>query len=258
MLYKKYKKFIFDLDGTIYKGNLIIEGAIKTINTIKSFAEKVIFVSNKTTDMQEDYFYFLKNAGANIEKNDIITSTLVIGDYLKNNFSGKKFFLIGEEKFLKYLENIGLKFSTSKDDIDMVIVTLDRTINYNKLEIAASALENSARFFAANIDDTCPIENGEILDAGSIISALEKRTNRKLELHFGKPSELMQKKINEIFNYDLNSTILIGDRITTDILMANQLKINSALVSTGVKNFFNHLPEYTPTYKLNSVYDLIK
>lgn len=257
MLYKNYKKFIFDLDGTIYKGNSIIDGAIETINTIKIFAEKLIFVSNKTTDLPEDYFQFLKSAGADISKNNVITSAMVIGEYLNENFRGKKFYSIGEEKFSNYLLNCGLEFSDCPDEIEIVIITLDRTFNFNKLEIAAKALEKSARFFAANIDDTCPVENGEITDAGSIISALEKRTHKKLELHFGKPSDFMQNYIKKIFDYDLRNTLLIGDRASTDILMANQMNIDSVLVETGVKNYENLLPEFIPTYKIKSVYDLI-
>jgi HAD superfamily hydrolase (TIGR01450 family) len=258
MLYKKYKKFIFDLDGTIYKGNLFIEGAIETINTIKTFADKILFVSNKTTEMPDDYYEFLVNGGARICKEDIITSTMVIGKFLQANFSGKKFFSISEEKFIQYLISLGLYFTESPNQIEIVIVTLDRGFNYKKLEIAAKALENSARFFAANIDDTCPVENGEITDAGSIISALEKRTHRKLEMHFGKPSFFMQNFIKEKFNNDLSSTILIGDRKATDIKMANQMKIDSALVNTGVRNFELDNIDYSPTYNLNSISDLLK
>jgi HAD superfamily hydrolase (TIGR01450 family) len=257
MLYKNYRKFIFDLDGTIYKGNTIIDGAIETINKIKAFAEKLIFVSNKTTDMPEDYFQFLKSAGAKIYPDDIITSAIVIGNYLKENFKGKKFYSIGEEKFINYLSNCGLKYSEKSDEIEIAIITLDRTFNFSKLEIAANALENGARFFAANIDDTCPVEHGEITDAGSIISALERRTNKKLELHFGKPSEFMQNFIRQIFSYDLKNTLLVGDRTSTDIFMANQMRVDSVLVETGIKNYNNLRPEFIPTYKLKSVYDLI-
>ncbi len=257
MLYKKYKKFIFDLDGTVYKGNTIIDGAIETINTINAYAEKFIFVSNKTTDLPEDYFNFLKSSGAEIIEDDIITSAMVIGKYLSENFRNKKFYSIGEEKFIRYLSNCGLVYSNCSDEIEIVIVTLDRTFNFNKLEIAAKAIENSARFFAANIDDTCPVEHGEITDAGSLISALEKRTHKKLELHFGKPSVFMQDYIKNVFEHDLKDTLLVGDRISTDIFMANQMKIDSALVETGIKNYDNHLPEFTPTFRLKSIYDLI-
>jgi len=257
MLYKNYEKFIFDLDGTIYKGNLIIEGAIETINKIKVSSKKLIFVSNKTTDLPEDYFQFLKSAGAQIDRDDIITSTMVIGKYLTENLKGKKFYTIGEEKFTNYLSNCGLFYSENPDQIDIVIITLDRTFNFNKFEIAAKALEKNARFFAANIDDTCPVENDEITDAGSIISALEKRTHRKLELHFGKPSEFMQSFIKEKLGNNLEKTLLVGDRISTDIMMANLMRIDSVLVETGIKNYENSLPSLKPTYKLGSVYQLI-
>lgn len=257
MLYKNYKKFIFDLDGTIYKGNTIIDGAIETINKIKAFAEKLIFVTNKTTELAEDYFKFLRLAGAEIYLDDILTSTMVTGNYLQKNFKGKKFYSIGEEKFINYLLNCGLKYSEQSDEIEIVIITLDRTFNFNKLEIAANALVNGARFFAANIDDTCPVEHSEITDAGSIISALEKRTHKKLELHFGKPSEFMQNFIKEILNNNLTNTLLIGDRASTDILMANKMGIDSVLVETGIKNYNNLRPEFIPTYNLRSVYELI-
>ncbi len=257
MLYKNYEKFIFDLDGTIYKGNLIIEGAIETINKIKASSKKLIFVSNKTTDLPEDYFQFLKSAGAKIDRDDIITSTMVIGKYLTENLKGKKFYTIGEEKFINYLLNCGLFYSENPDEIDIVIITLDRTFNFNKFEIAAKALEKNARFFAANIDDTCPVENGEITDAGSIISALEKRTQRKLELHFGKPSEFMQSFIKEKLGNNFEKTLLVGDRISTDIMMANLMRIDSALVETGIKNYNYITAEHIPKYKFKSVHNLI-
>ena len=86
-------------------------------------------------------------------------------------------------------------------------------MNYKKLEIAANALERGARFFAANIDDTCPVTGGEVLDAGATISALEKRTHRKLELHFGKPSKFMMDAVLKLLNSDKANTLLIGDRL---------------------------------------------
>lgn len=258
MIFKKYRNFIFDLDGTIYKGESFIDGAIETINTIKGFADKVIFVSNKTTDLPEEYYYLLKSAGANVNEADFITSSMVIKNFLIENYVGKNFFSISEQKFIDYISKSGLHYTSLYDEVDIVIITLDRTFNFNKLEIAAKAIENGARFFAANIDDTCPVERGEITDAGSIISALEKRTHKKLELHFGKPSVFMQDFIKSKFNGNLDNTLLIGDRINTDIYMANQMKIDSALVSTGIKNYEYDSPQYHPTFRLSSVVDLIK
>jgi HAD superfamily hydrolase (TIGR01450 family) len=254
----KYNTFIFDLDGTVYRGENIIPNADKTINKLKELGKKILFISNKTTGTVHDYYYFLKSFGLNISVDEIINSTIVVKNYLLKIHPGKKFFAIGEQIFIDELISAGLNFSSDPKEIEILLITLDRTLNYDKLEIAAKALENGARFFAANIDDTCPVDGGEVLDAGSTISALEKRTHKKLELHFGKPSEFMMKEIKLRLNDDLSKALLIGDRIETDIAMGNKFGIDTALVSTGVKLYANGNSGIKPTYYLNSIYDIIK
>ncbi|WP_337872439.1 HAD-IIA family hydrolase [Ignavibacterium sp.] len=256
-LYHKYSYFIFDLDGTIYRGYKIIERAAETINHLTEIGKKIIFVSNKTTDTAHDYFIFLRKSGFEIQENQILTSTIVLKNYLSENFKKKNFFAIGEKKFLDEMSQINLSYSEDESDIQIVIITLDRTFNYEKLEIAARAIENGAKFFAANIDDTCPVESGEVLDAGSIISALEKRTKRRLELHFGKPSEFMIGEIRKRLNFENDKTLIIGDRLETDIAMGKIMSVDTALVSTGVRNSLNGNHNLHPTYQLNSIADLI-
>lgn len=254
---EKYDYFIFDLDGTIYRGEHLIPRADEVINHLKFVGKKVVFVSNKTTGTAKDYYNLLKNWGLNIEEKEIINSTIVVTNYLKQNFNNDKFFAIGEDSFINEIEKSGLKYSTEPEEIKIILITLDRTLNYRKLEIAARSLENGARFFAANIDDTCPVEDGEVIDAGSTISALEKRTHRKLELHFGKPSEFMFAEIKNHLQFVSEKTLLIGDRLETDITMGNKFGIDTALVSTGVKYFPNGTGNIVPTYLLSSVFDLL-
>ena len=256
-LVEKYDSFIFDLDGTIYRGEHLIPQADEVINYLKSIGKKIVFVSNKTTGTAKDYYLLLKNWGLNIEEDEIINSTLVVANYLLLNFTGETFFAIGEDSFVSEIKKYGLKYSIDPKVIKVLLVTLDRTLDYQKLEIAAHALENGAKFFAANIDDTCPVDSGEVLDAGSTISALEKRTHRKLEMHFGKPSEFMFNEIINRLKPDPEKTILIGDRLETDIAMGNKFGIDTALVETGVKHFINGLNGFSPTYQLNSVFDII-
>lgn len=253
----KYTNFIFDLDGTVYRGDNIISNADKTINHLKQLGKKILFISNKTTGTAKDYYLFLKKFGIDIEENEIINSTIVLKNFLINNFPEQKFYAIGEKIFVDELVSAGLTYSDNPKEIEILIVTLDRTLTYDKLEIAAKALENGARFFAANIDDTCPVEGGEVLDAGSTISALEKRTHKKLELHFGKPSDFMMNEIRAKFNGDLSDALLLGDRLETDILMGNKLGIDTALVATGVKLYENDNSEIKPTYHLKSVADIL-
>lgn len=257
MIYKKYNSFIFDLDGTIYRGDKLIDQADKTVNTIKQSGKKVVFVSNKTTETINDYYKLLTRFGLNIKESEIINSTLVMKKYLISHHKDQKFFAIGESKFVNEVTASGLQYCDKPELVNLVLITLDRTFNYDKLEIAAKALEYGASFFAANIDDTCPVDNGEVLDAGSTISALEKRTHRKLELHFGKPSSFMIEEIKSYLNGDLTDTLLIGDRPETDIKMGIDLGVDTALVQTGIKHFNNGTSSIKPTYNFHSVFDLI-
>jgi len=245
------------LDGTIYRGSRIIPNADKTINHLKELGKKIVFVSNKTTGSVSDYYQFLKSNGLNIAEEEIVNSTIVIKKYLTENFKTSRFFAVGEKVFINELVDAGLKYSEDANQVDILLVTLDRTITYEKLETAARALENGAKFFAANIDDTCPVDNGEVIDAGSTISALEKRTHRKLEKHFGKPSEYMFNEVKSRLNIDLSKVLLIGDRLQTDIAMGNKFGVDTALVATGVKFFPNGADNIVPTYKINSVFDLL-
>lgn len=254
----KYDAFIFDLDGTIYRGTKLIPGAKETVNKLKELGKKIIFISNKTTGTAEQYYNFLSAHGLNVELPEIVNATIVIKNFLAEYSPESNFFAIGEEIFINELEEAGLHHTNNPEEIEIVIVTLDRTLNYDKLEIAAKAIEYGARFFAANIDNTCPVDNGEILDAGSTISALEKRTNKKLEQHFGKPSKHMMNLIKEKLQIPLNKCLIVGDRLETDIAMGNKFMIDTALVSTGVKIFFEDSDNIKPTYHINSVYDILK
>ncbi|MBK8943848.1 MAG: HAD-IIA family hydrolase [Ignavibacteriae bacterium] len=253
---EKYDGFIFDLDGTIYLEDKIIPNSAKVINRLKSLNKNILFISNKTTGSVEDYYNFLLSHGFKVNKNQFVTSTLIIKKYLANNYYGKKFYAIAEKKFIMEIESAGLEFCDNPNKIEIIIITLDRTLNYKKLEIAGQALVNGAKFFAANIDNTCPIDGGEILDAGATISALEKRTNRKLQKHFGKPSKFMFNEIVNLINLPLKGCIIIGDRLETDIAMGNKFGMDTALVKTGVSKDILHISKFHPTYKINSVVDL--
>lgn len=251
-----FSGFILDLDGTLYRGEKIIHGADLFVNELVALNKDVIVVTNKTTETKEDYRNYLVSKGFNISSENIISSTEVIREYIIKNFPTKKFFAIGEHKFIKSLDNHIVTYSEDPDEIDIVIVTLDRTLNFEKIEIAVKALERGAKFFAANIDDTCPVDNGEITDAGTVIPALEKRTGRQLEKHFGKPSEYMIDKILGRMKFPKDKYLLVGDRMQTDITMGKLMGVKTCLVKSGVKNRFSEY-DFKPDFEIDSVYDLL-
>ncbi|MCX8056987.1 MAG: HAD-IIA family hydrolase [Ignavibacteria bacterium] len=254
---KNFEGFIFDLDGTIYRETKLIDGAIEVFEVLKSLKKKFVFVSNRTTSTKSEYCQKLNSFGIECEENQIVTSAEVTKNYLLENHSNDKVFVIGEDVFVNYLRANGVQMANH--EIDIVLVSLDRTLNYQKIFTAQTALRKGAKFFAANTDLTCPIEDTEILDAGYTILALQNLTKRKLEKNFGKPSELIFQELMTRLNLPKDKCILIGDRLETDILMAKHNQINSALVLSGVtsREYVEH-SEIKPDFVLQSIYDLVK
>ena len=104
-LIEKYKGFIFDLDGTIYRGTHLIPDADKTVNHLKKLGKKVIFISNKTTGSVKDYYQFLSGNGLEVTQEEIVNSTIVTKKYLQENFKGASFFAIGEKIFIDEIKS---------------------------------------------------------------------------------------------------------------------------------------------------------
>ncbi len=244
------------MDGTIYLENKMIDGATETLNYLIANKKHILFVTNKTTHTKVDYAKFLKNNGVSIPLNNILTAANNCTNFLKQNRSGKNFYAIAEDVFIDTIKNAGLVFTKNHEDIDIIVVSLDRKYSKRKFEIAKKALLNGAEFLAANIDNTCPVIEGEIIDAGIIISDLEKETGKILLQHFGKPSEYMISTIITNLKYKKSDYLLVGDRLETDILMGNIMELDTMLVNSGVFNSIEN-KNNTPTYNATSIKELL-
>jgi ribonucleotide monophosphatase NagD (HAD superfamily) len=114
------------------------------------------------------------------------------------------------------------------------VVSFDREFNWEKLTIAFRALRRGALFVATNIDATAPQPEGEVPDAGAVIGALEGCSGRKLDVNVGKPSELMLQATLTRLGLPPEVTLLVGDRLETDIAMGTAAGMRTGLVLSGV------------------------
>ena len=244
------------MDGTIYLEDKMIDGAVKTLNSLIEKEKHLLFVTNKTTQTKNEYAQFLNNNGVAISSNNILTAASNCVSYLKKERSKKKFYAIAEKTFIDSIIDAGLTFSENQDEIDVVIISLDRKYSGSKFEIAKKALLNGAEFLAANIDNTCPVIKGEIVDAGIIISDLERKTGKKLLQHFGKPSKFMISAIKDTLKFNREAYLLIGDRLETDILMGNKMGIDTVLVNSGVVNKIIN-STYSATFNVASIEEIL-
>ena len=231
------KLICLDLDGVIYLGDILIDGA-------KFFVEKLIehnipylFVTNSTLKTREFYAQKLNKMGIPVEKEQIITAAYATARYIQNREKNKTFtaFLLGEEGLRHEFSTLNCQFLTENDEniSDYVVVGLDRSINYKKICKATKDLLEGAHFIGVNNDTLWPTENGLMPGVGVFVAALKAACNREPYI-VGKPNTFMLKLAMEKIKATPQEVLMVGDKLDSDILMGNKARTRTALVLTGV------------------------
>ncbi|WP_188454957.1 HAD-IIA family hydrolase [Virgibacillus oceani] len=230
------KGFIFDLDGTVYLDNKLIEGAAETINQLRERGDRVVFLTNKSVETINNYVDKLNRLGIDTNRDEVINSNYLAARYLQFKLTNnEKVMVIGEKPLFDELTNFGIPITENSKDASYVVLGWDRQFTYAKLNNAFQAWRNGARVIATNPDRTCPVEGGQVPDCGAMIGAMEGATGEKVELILGKPSVHAAKFIvSEILKLPPEQCYIIGDRLETDIKMGLDYGLQSVLVLTGV------------------------
>lgn len=254
--------FIFDLDGTIYRGDRLIPGADIVVATLRSMGKRVVFLSNKPTHTRKDYANKLSELGIPADEDHIINSSFALAQHLSERSPGCRAYVIGELPLMNELRRAGIVVVDDPGSfdgrIDYLVIAFDRTFDYAKLNHALQAVRQGARLIATNADRTCPVEDGEIPDAAAMIGAVEGATGTKVELIVGKPNHAMLELACRSMGLSPADCLIIGDRLETDMLMGRTAGMTTALVLTGVtKREQLSASPIKPDYVLESVYDLL-
>lgn len=251
--------YLFDLDGTIYRGEKLIPGAEKVIQRLKNLGKRIVYLSNKPLQTKEDYAAKLTRLGIPTDPQEVINSSFVMARWLAQQAPGATIFVIGEAPLLREMKDQGFHLSENPAEIEYVIASFDRTFDYQKLNIAFQAIKRGAHFVATNPDRTCPVEDGEIPDCAAMIGAIEGATGKKVETIVGKPSEITIQIAVETMNLKPQDCLLVGDRLETDIAMGKRAGMATALVLTGVtkKETLLHSP-WQPDFIWESIAEILK
>ncbi|HHV93204.1 MAG TPA: HAD-IIA family hydrolase [Firmicutes bacterium] len=256
-----YDGYIFDLDGTIYLGENLIPGADRVVAELRAAGKGVVFLSNKPIQTRYDYAAKLTRLGIPTDVGRVINSSFVLAQYLRREAPGCLCYVIGEQALLDDLDEAGVKYILEPEKVDYrvdyVVLAFDRTFDYQKLNRALQCVKRGARLIATNGDRTCPVEGGEIPDAGGVIGAVEGTSGKKVELIVGKPNPMTLKVALDLLGLPPERCLMVGDRIETDILMGKKTGLATALVMTGVTSWETlEASEVEPDYVLNSVVEL--
>ncbi len=249
--------FIFDLDGTVYLEDRLIEGAAEVLTYLRKKGDKVVFLTNKPIATRMDYLLKLKQLGIQCELIGIINSSYLTANYLKQHTTrDDAVYVIGEQPLLDELrrENINVTYDSTKATI--VVLSWDRKFNYEKIyDVYKAWKKNKVKIVATNPDRTCPLSDGEVPDCGAIIGAIEGSTGRKIDYVIGKPSSFTAKHVVEkVLNLSPENCYMVGDRLDTDIRMGKENGLNTILVLTGVTSeSMVKCSPLKPTYVMESV-----
>lgn len=250
--------FLLDMDGTIYLGNKLIDGAKDFLDKIKFSGKKYIFLTNNASKDKLEYVKKLEKLGIEASKDEVFSSADATISYFKQ-IGKKRLFLVGNTSLKNQLEEVGFEIITERNkEIDAVLVSFDTELNYEKLWIACDYLQDGYDYFATHPDFVCPLDAGRIMpDAGSIIELLNACVNRR-PIVIGKPESKMIESLTEKYKVDKNDLIMVGDRLYTDIAMGHRAGIKSILVLSGETSLADYeKSDVEADYIFDSVKDII-
>lgn len=231
-----YEGYIFDLDGTIYLGDALLPGARRLVAALRQLGKRVVFLTNNPTSDPAMYAAKLTRLGIAVEPTAVINTVQTMTQWLLRHHPGATVFAIGEAPLKRALAAAGIQQSEEPAEVDIVIASYDRTFEYRKLQIAFDALwfHRRARLVTTNPDRYCPLPGGRgEPDAAAIVAAIEACTGVRCEVNTGKPDPIMLETAQRALNLDPGECVMIGDRLSTDIRMARNAGMASALVLTG-------------------------
>ena len=231
-----YEGYVFDLDGTIYLGDELLPGAKRLIEELRELGKKVAFLSNNPTKDPRMYADKLTRLGVPTPEGEVVNTVVTMTRWLLQNHPDATVFPISEEPLRRSLREAGIRMSDRSDEIDIVIASYDRAFDYRKLQIAFDAIwfHKRARLVTTNPDPYCPLPGGRgEPDAAAVVGAIEACTGARCEVNVGKPSRIMLETVMERIGLEPADCVMIGDRLYTEIRMALDAGMPSAVVLTG-------------------------
>ena len=234
---KSKKLYLLDMDGTLYLDDRLFDGAEEFLSHIRETGGRYVFLTNNSSKGRDSYIEKMQKLGIAARPEDFITSVDALVYRLKDCYGKeaviRKLYIMGTESFKEQMRAEGFNVTdVLGDDIEVLVIGFDRELTFSKLEDACRLLVRGIDYFATNPDWVCPTEYGYVPDCGSFAFMLEKATGRKPEF-VGKPEPQMAYLAMERFGFRPEQTLLIGDRLYTDIACGKNAGIDTAFVLSG-------------------------
>ncbi len=253
---KDKKGFICDMDGVIYHGDRLIDGAKQFVDWAKAEGKKFLFLTNSSSKSPKELRQKLARLGIEVSTDDFITSAMATASFLASQNPNVGVYVIGESGLINALHDAG--FYIDHVTPAYVVVGESRTYNFEQVEIAVNLVLKGAKLIGTNSDLTGPSERGVAPACRAMVAPIEMATGRQAYF-IGKPNPLIMREAMKRLGCTPEDTLIVGDRMDTDIIAGIESEIETALVLSGITSREDlEMFPYQPHHILDSVADIIK
>lgn len=250
MILKDKKLFLLDMDGTIYLDKELFDGTLDFLEYVKKIGGRAMYLTNNSSKSVTKYIEKLASMGIKAEKKDFTTSAQATALYLQETHKNDLIYVFGTQALKDEFKEYGLKITDVLcDEIKCLAMGFDTELTFQKLEDASILLNRGVDYIATNPDWVCPTWYGSVPDCGSVSVMLCNATGRKPKF-IGKPEPAMIDIAIAQTEFTKEQTIILGDRLYTDIASGSNAGIDTALMLSGestmddVKVFEGKAPTY--------------
>jgi NagD protein len=250
------RNYLMDMDGVVIREDHLVPGADRFIARLKEAGCPFLILTNNSIYTPRDLAARLRATGLDVEDRDIWTSALATARFLADQRPGGTAYVLGEAGLSTALYEAG--YTQTDRDPDYVVIGETRTYSFERIQRAIRLIDAGARFIATNPDPTGPSPDGPIPATGAVAALISHATG--IEPYFvGKPNPLMMRSALNAIDAHSEATMMIGDRMDTDVVSGLEAGMQTVLVLTGITDraAAERFP-YRPTRILDSVADLIE
>jgi glycerol-1-phosphatase len=232
-LVKRYEQLILDLDGCVWVGGEATPGAPEAVEALRDAGKRVAFATNNSRQPGEEYVARLWAIGIKASLGDVVTVGGAVQHLLAETRQGRTAFVIGTDAVYRHVADAGLKLMNGTDlasRAEVVLVAATDELTYDDIRIASMAVRRGADFLATGRDPTHPMPDGLWPGAGAILAAVETAAGQEATI-VGKPEP--QLFLTALDRLGEGRTLVVGDRLDTDVVAAERAGLDAALVLTG-------------------------
>ncbi len=248
--------FICDMDGVIYHGSDLLPGVKDFVGWLKAENKKFLFLTNSSAKTLRELSEKLARMGLDVDESHFYTSARATATFLQSQKPGGTAYVIGDAGIINALYDVG--YSINDTNPDYVVVSESDNYDYARICKATRLVNAGAKLIGTNPDLTGPVEGGLMIPStGALLAPIELATGCKA-YYVGKPNPLMMRNALKKLECQREETVIIGDRMDTDMIAGIESEIATALVLSGVSTRESaKMFAYCPDYILDGVGDIV-